>query len=252
MRIYTCLLIGLIAVALPRQSYAQSAEEPQISAQFASLLWLNGLPKSSALRQQRPELYYRSGTEYEKLNYQSNQIGNVQKYRGIPQIILYRRTTNPQGEVVFTPVGSSTSLPLNTTEFMLFIQPTDAAGNVRVSAINTSSEYIRNGTMLFANLSAYDMVTQIGEERVSLKPGQTNFFEPDFEEGQADIPVQVAIFDQKKDKWKRAYSSKTRMLSHRPYLGIFYLSGNRPNAYRFRMFTDLYLLRGAPAEESVE
>ena len=243
MRHFNYLLICFaLALCLSKHAVGQTGEEPKISARFATLLWLSGTPKGSDLREQRPELYYRNGDDYERLSYQVNQIGAVQEYRGSPQVSLYRQDKSPEGKLVYVPISTSQVLPAGTRKFMLFIQPTDAAGGVYSVAVNVSSDYIEKGSMLLLNLSQHNMVIQVGEEREGLEPGHTRFFKPPFDEGQADIPVKVAVFDQKKNEWKRAYSSMTRLLSSRPYMGIFYLSGNRPGAYRFRLFTQLYLL----------
>ena len=241
----TSLMAAAAGLAPLSETAAREEKERTVEAEFSTIQWSSG----DYARDDKPvEFFYRTSGEYRPLRPQIRQMGETTHYRGPETMVLYERekNENAEGEEKWIYRPAESVKLANAPHFLLFLLVRNSGSNIRAAAIDISEPAIPPGAIAFLNLTDKRVAADIRDDRQSVPTVQSALFRP-AESDSPDLPLKIAVFD---EQWEEVYATVTRVRADRPYLMVFHTVGHRGDAYRLRIFRNLYQIRKTDAAAS--
>ncbi|MGE9268341.1 MAG: hypothetical protein ACQKBY_09610 [Verrucomicrobiales bacterium] len=161
------------------------------------------------------DLFIKSGEEVRRFGANRTGFSLPMAYVGprVLQVHDAKEDFEPvEGAAPPKPVGA-VNLPTG-CDRVLLICARDAEGGLKMKALDIDRGKMKGGDYRFFNMSSKPLAVVFGAEKLGLKPGQDLVVtKAAWREEVLDIPVQMAIPDDKAGKMRRVYSS---IWGHRP------------------------------------
>jgi len=186
------LLLPLLLLA-PANLSAQ--EEETVSIQFAAVAW------EETIR----GLFYFDAGEPKPIIVLNGSPGERFPYEGPPNLTFFRKTTNPEGEAIYTPVASVPVPPEERDLLLLFIGRNNP-GELKIVAMPDSRDNFGAGGFYFQNLTSRRVALRVGDATMTLAPRELEIVQTSPDRTQ-NVDVRIASSDAE-NNWSLVYESR--------------------------------------------